>query len=249
MFDDLPKPIRSRLCLGLMMLCFLCIFCWCPGKVLDEMSTHELCTICCCSVLPATAMRLDGVLAPRGLRRLTALHTLGVVNIAWDPSVLEDIKMLTQLRKLRVTGVNKQNSKKFCSTLATLSRLESLSVWSEAKQDLSGCLDGDAKFSPPKDLQSLKLYCKLVELPKWIQQLKNLVKLRLSNTRLKNHDAAIQALGELPNLAILNMWQNSYEGEELHFLEGSFGSLVVLMLDFSNIKMSSLDEEHSANLS
>uniref|UniRef100_A0A0E0BU18 Uncharacterized protein n=1 Tax=Oryza glumipatula TaxID=40148 RepID=A0A0E0BU18_9ORYZ len=235
-FDDLPKPIRSRLCLGLMMLCFLCIFCWCPGKVFDEMSTHELCTICCCSVLPATAMRLHGVLAPRGLRRLTALHTLGVVNIAWDPSVLEDIKMLTQLRKLGVTGVNKKNSQKLLSALAALSRLESLSVWSQGNEDLSSCLNGDYEFSPPKDLKSLKLYGKLVELPKWIQQLKNLVKLKLTDTRLKNHDAAIQALGELPNLAILNMWQNSYEGEELHFLEGSFGSLVVLMLDFNNIK-------------
>uniref|UniRef100_A0A0D9Y0B8 NB-ARC domain-containing protein n=1 Tax=Leersia perrieri TaxID=77586 RepID=A0A0D9Y0B8_9ORYZ len=194
------------------------------------------------------AMRLDynGVVAPRGLRRLTALHTLSVVDIAPKPSVLQDISRLTQLRKLGVTGVNKKNNKKFLSALAALSRLESLSVRSEGKPGLWGCLDvADDKFSPPKDLKSLKLYGNLVELPKWIRQLKNLVKLNLRGSFLKDHGAAIQVLGELPNLAILCLLKGSFqssEGGELHFLQESLPSLMVLELDLGGSKYVKFEE-------
>nr|ABA98919.1 Leucine Rich Repeat family protein [Oryza sativa Japonica Group] len=204
-------------------------------------NTRDICCLFCCGILPSIAMRLqgNGVVAPRGLRRLTALHTLGVVDISWQPSILQDIKRLTHLRKLEVTGVNKKNSKKFLSALAALSRLESLSLISKGKLGLWGCLDAEEKFSPPKDLKSLKLHGNLVELPKWIGKLNNLVKLKLSEIGLKDHDAAIQVLGKLRNLSIHCLPRKSFhslEGGELNFSEGSFKSLVVLKLHFGGSK-------------
>jgi hypothetical protein len=152
---------------------------------------------------------------------------------------------------LEVTGVNKKNSKKFLSALAALSRLESLSLISKGKPGLCGCLDAQEKFSPPKDVKSLKLQGNLVELPKWIKQLNNLVKLKLSETMLKDHDAAIQVLGMLPNLTILCLSRESFhslEGEELNFSEGSFKSLVVLELNFSGSKCVKFEQGAFLNL-
>ncbi|XP_052137918.1 disease resistance protein PIK6-NP-like [Oryza glaberrima] len=241
--EKLPELMRNRLCIFTAALLLLCLACTTSsiGMLDDEINTRDVCTLGCCSFLPSIAMLLDGngVVAPRGLRRLTALHTLGVVDISWESSVLQDLKKLTQLRKLEVTGVNKKNSKKFLSALAALSCLESLSLISKGKPGLWGCLDAEEKFSPPKDLKSLKLHGNLIELPKWIGKLNNLVKLKLSETGLKDHDAAIQVLGKLRNLTILCLPHKSFhslEGGELNFSEGSFKSLVVLELDFSGSK-------------
>uniref|UniRef100_A0A0E0MN49 Uncharacterized protein n=1 Tax=Oryza punctata TaxID=4537 RepID=A0A0E0MN49_ORYPU len=210
----------------------------------DEGNTRMVCTLCCCCPPHISAVCLDrhGVLAPRGLRRLTTLHTLDIVNIAKEKTVLEDIKRLTQLRKLGVSGVNKKNSQKFCSALAALNSLESLSVISVGQLGLSDCLDWDDKFSPPKALKAIRLHGNLSKLPEWIQQLKNLVKLRLSNTRLEDHNAVIRVLGELPNLAILCLWNRPFQGGEIHFQEGSFRSLIVLELDFSGFKFVTFEQ-------
>ncbi|KAB8117821.1 hypothetical protein EE612_060250 [Oryza sativa] len=228
--EELPEVMRNMLCIFTAALLLLCLACTTSsiGMLDDEINTREICSMFCCSILPSIAMRLqgNGVVAPRGLRRLTALHTL-------------------------VTGVNKKNSKKFFSVLAALSRLESLSLLSKGKPGLCGCLDAQEKFSPPKDVKSLKLQGNLVELPKWIKQLNNLVKLKLSETMLKDHDAAIQVLGMLPNLTILCLSRESFhslEGEELNFSEGSFKSLVVLELNFSGSKCVKFEQGAFLNL-
>uniref|UniRef100_A0A0D9Y0B7 NB-ARC domain-containing protein n=1 Tax=Leersia perrieri TaxID=77586 RepID=A0A0D9Y0B7_9ORYZ len=213
------------------------------SNVDENMNTvYAACTTFWCIALPSIAMDLNslGVVAPRGLRRLSALHTLGVVHIAHDSSsVLRDIKKLTQLRKLRVTGIDEENSQKFFSTLSALINLESLSVSSEGALGLEGCLDADDMFS---DLRSLKLYGSLVELPNWIQQLRNLVKLKLDGTLLKDCKDAIQVLGKLPNLAILYLASLWFEDGELHFLEESFPTLMVLDLDFGARKDVTFDK-------
>jgi hypothetical protein len=135
----------------------------------NGVSRRDVCTRMCCSVIPAMAMLLDkhGVLVPRGTRKLKALRTLGTVNIArWGKAILQDIRRLTQLRKLGVTGVNEKNGQELCLAIVGLSRLESLSIRSEGKPGLCGCLDG--MFSFPESLQRLKLYGNLVKLPEWI---------------------------------------------------------------------------------
>lgn len=177
-----------------------------------------------------------GVVVPRGVRKLKSLHTLGVVNIRDNGKVvLRDIRKLTQLRKLDVTGLNKKNCQELRSTLAELSRLESLSIISIDESGLRGCLEGVS--SPPENLQNLKLHGTLVKLPQWIGGLQSLVKLVLENTILREVDATMQVLGKLPNLAILRLVLHPFnEGEELRltFHPESFPSLMVLHLYLMN---------------
>uniref|UniRef100_A0A8I6X0Z3 Disease resistance R13L4/SHOC-2-like LRR domain-containing protein n=1 Tax=Hordeum vulgare subsp. vulgare TaxID=112509 RepID=A0A8I6X0Z3_HORVV len=195
----------------------------------------------CILMLPKTIIKLQklqhlrarclifyGVLVPRGMRKLKALQTLGVVNIGRAGKViLQDIKRLSQLRKLRVTGINKENGQELCSAIVGLSRVESLLIGSEGEPGLCGCLDGE--FSFPGTLQSLKLYGNLVKLPEWVQGLKNLVKLKLRSTMLSEDHDAMQLLGKLPNLVSLHLLKKSNHGGQVFRLhEGAFPSLVLL---------------------
>nr|CAB3483673.1 unnamed protein product [Digitaria exilis] len=168
---------------------------------------------------------------PRGIGKLKALHTLGLVNLAWDKAILQDIKRLTQLRKLAVTGINKKNGQEFCSVVANLNCLESLLVQSRGYPGICDCLDGIS--SPPKNLQSLKLYGDLAKLPRWIEGLHTLVKLTLRSSRILEYDEAMQVLGKLQNLASLRLWAKALQGEDfcLTFHPEAFPSLTVLGLN------------------
>ena len=186
-------------------------------------------------------------MVPRGIRKLKDLHTLREVNVGRGNNVLRDIGMLTGLRKLGVSGINKKNGRAFCSAISNLSRLESLSVSSAGKPGLRDCLD--LISSPPENLQSLKLYGNLEKLPVWIKELQHLVKLKLVDTRLLKHDATMELLGKLPKLEILvllRFWSSS-ECEQLDFKSPqggiAFGSLRVFTLEVTaNIKSIKFDE-------
>ncbi|KAK8447922.1 hypothetical protein SEVIR_8G177101v4 [Setaria viridis] len=195
----------------------------------------DACTFACCVRFPAVMMGFYeeiGAMVPRGTRKLKELHTLREVNVGRGNAVLQDIKMLTGLRKLGVTGINRKNGPAFRAAISKLSRLESLSVSSSGKPGLHGCLD--AISPPPENLQSLKLYGNMETLPQWIKQLPHLVKLKLVSTRLLEHDDAMEFLGKLSKLEILSLSRQSFQGEELRFRSQqtgrAFGSLRVLML-------------------
>jgi hypothetical protein len=223
----------------------LCLACCAPKFLEDvedldgDLDRQDVCTFWCHVVFPTLASRrLEpyGVVVPRGMRNLKGLRTLGLVNITNGKAILQDIRRLSQLRKLAVSGVSKKNSQEFCSTLADLSRLESLSVQSSVEPGLHGCLDGVS--SPPKNLQSLKVSGTLVELPGWIEGLHSLVKLVLESTLLREFDATMQVLGKLPNLAILRLRYHPFlpfdikRGERIRltFHREAFPSLMVLEL-------------------
>jgi Leucine-rich repeat (LRR) protein len=146
---------------------------------------------------------LVGVMVHARIDKLTALHTLGVVNIgaSGGKAILKELKDLTQLRKLGVSGINKKNSKKFSSTISDHVHLESLSV--QLDKDCHVCLD-DISL-PLKNLQSLKLYGLVDKLPGEIKQLSKLVKLELEMDTLNQDDIAV--LGDLPNLCTLRVKQ------------------------------------------
>ncbi|KAG2562908.1 hypothetical protein PVAP13_8KG301500 [Panicum virgatum] len=184
------------------------------------------------------------------LRQLQVLDVRGTRVNALPKTIihlrkLQFIKMLTGLRKLGVTGINKKNGPAFRLAISNLSRLESLSVSSAGKPGLRGCLDGVS--SPLENLQSLKLYGNLEKLPEWIKELPHLVKLKLSGTRLLEHDAAMELLGKLPKLEILVLSWSSFQGEELAFksLQAgiAFESLRVLRLaGITNVKSLKFEE-------
>jgi Leucine-rich repeat (LRR) protein len=229
----LPKQVKNKICMLTLSSALFCVTC-CAPKILDEdMNRCDVCTAFCCACFPFVARRLDGrgVVMSSGLNKLTALHTLGTVNIGRGKDLLQDIKRLTRLRKLGVVGVNKENGKEFCSTLSTLSNLESLSVRSLEEPGLEGLLVFDGLL-PPENLRSLKLEGNLVELPGWVDGLHNLVKLSLKRSMIAEQDTAMQILGSLPNLALLRLQESSFQGDQLHFTlaAGAFPSLVVLEL-------------------
>nr|CAB3452306.1 unnamed protein product [Digitaria exilis] len=174
------------------------------------------------------------VVFPRGLSKLKALHTLECVDITRGEAILQDIKRLTRLHKLAVTGVHKKNCQEFCSTLSHLTCLESLFVGSQGEAGLHGCLDGLS--SPPKTLRSLKLWGALDKLPEWIAGLHNLVKMGLWYTELTEVEGTIQVLGKLPNLSVLRLWNKTFKtAEPCCFAtrrEALFPSLTLLVLEY-----------------
>ncbi|KAM3355198.1 hypothetical protein ACQJBY_025783 [Aegilops geniculata] len=236
-FEDADE--QSLMNLPLYSAC-CCVACCAPNRLADvlylddgaQLNRRDVCTAFCCTILPyyaAGGRSRGGVEVPRAIWKLKALHTLRTMDVSVGKPVLKDIKKLTRLRKLGFTGISKRKSQELCSAIARLSSLESLSLQSHGEPGLSGCLDGLS--SPPENLQSLKLIGNLVELPKWIQGLKNLVKLKLWRSRISEHDAAIRVLGNLPNLATLRLWGDSV-GEEARFsfCREAFPSLKVLQL-------------------
>ncbi|XP_044974232.1 disease resistance protein PIK6-NP-like [Hordeum vulgare subsp. vulgare] len=159
--------------------------------------------------------RLVGVQVPEEIGKLTALHTLGVINVAASgaKAFLPELKKLTQLRKLGVSGINKHNSKHFFAAISYHGHFESLSVRLNKDNNNQGCcLDGIPL--PLKNLRSLKLHGLNEKLPDWgSDQLSKLIKLDLEMATLMESD--IEFLGKLPQLCILRIRQ--LQDPELHF--------------------------------
>ena len=72
-------------------------------------------TCCLSRFLFRSQLQADagGVVVPRKIGNLSALHTLGVINI--NSITGGELKKLTQLHKLGVCGVNRANSQELCS--------------------------------------------------------------------------------------------------------------------------------------
>ncbi|RLM69266.1 hypothetical protein C2845_PM17G07470 [Panicum miliaceum] len=178
-------------------------------------------------------LQVVGVEVMSGIGELTALHTLGVINIgvAGGKVILKELRKLTQLRKLGVSGVSKKNVKELSSAILCHSRLESLSVWlnkhsqvcfkkNKHSQDFMDGMfpENTNETSGPEiklqSLQSLKLYGLGDKLPKWIKQLDNLRKLVLEMTELS--EDAISSLRDL-KVSILRLCIKQLPGGKLNF--------------------------------
>ncbi|VAI26825.1 unnamed protein product [Triticum turgidum subsp. durum] len=165
-----------------------------------------------------------------GIAKLKALHTLGNVFVCRGNGKVTVKKLgeLTQLRKLKVKGINDKDSCELWSAIAGHSQLLSVSVESQLGDVLDGCLGKG--LTPPIRLESLTLDGRLVKATEWIGKLQNLSKLVLEHSKLKQDDDTIRALGFLPNLAVLRLKTCSFEGTKLHFQSSSFLNLMVLEL-------------------
>ncbi|TKW01707.1 hypothetical protein SEVIR_8G196600v4 [Setaria viridis] len=172
--------------------------------------------------------RNGGVVVPGRIGQMTALHTLGVidVSVASGRATLKELKNLTQLRKLGVSGVNSENCQELCSAISCHANLESFSVWFDKGVNRAGCLDTISQH--PVKLQSLKLYG-LVDsnLPTWINLLTNLGKLNLQMTTIPQDE--VEALGNLPKLRTLCLHFKEFQCGKLDFCTG-FPALQLLQV-------------------
>jgi Leucine-rich repeat (LRR) protein len=173
------------------------------------------------STPPASSSRLSefikhrglvGVKVPRGIGELTALHTLGVVNVdaSGGKAIVEELKKLTQLRKLGVSGINRHNINEFFSETSCLVHLESLLV--QLDEDNQSCLEHISL--PWENIQSLTLYGLQDMLP-LRSPLRKLSKLDLEMDNLQS--IGMEFLAKLPELCILHLRVKQLEDGKLHF--------------------------------
>ncbi|CAO2150414.1 unnamed protein product [Urochloa humidicola] len=162
----------------------------------------------CCGVSRLRCIKKlgnGGVEVPQRIGSLMVLHTLGVVNVcgASGKTILKEIKNLTKLRKLWVSGINGGNIQQLWSAISDLGYLESLSVRVDmGKKGSYVSLDGISRL--PKTLKSLKLYGHIYRMPLWIRQLGHLKKLDLETTILTAQDID-DVLSELPENVFIRL--------------------------------------------
>ncbi|CBI26378.3 unnamed protein product, partial [Vitis vinifera] len=133
--------------------------------------------------------------------------------------------ILSQLRKLGIIKLRKEDGRSLCSSIEKMKNLGSLDVTSLKEEEI---IDLNHLSSPPLLLKGLYLKGRLEDLPGWIPTLDNLSKISLRWSRLKNNP--LEALQALPNLVQLQLL-HAYEGEALCFKAGGFQKLKSLKLD------------------
>ncbi|KAG2611409.1 disease resistance protein Pik-2-like [Panicum virgatum] len=228
-----------------------------PRAVAALVSRLRLQELCTSHHLRHSASPCGGVEAPRGIGKMVALNSISVidVSVASGQAILEELKNLTQLRKLGVCGVKWENCHKFCAAVSGHPHLESLSVWLDKNQ--GGSLD--AISPPPKQLQSLKLCGHVGKLPAWIKPMSNLRKLKLRLTMITQYE--VDLLKDLPSLSTLCLYFMDFQYGELRFRgSGCFCQLLLLeigcncrlqSITFESLVMSGLEvlEIHCSNVS
>ncbi|KAM0916432.1 hypothetical protein ACQ4PT_010156 [Festuca glaucescens] len=127
------------------------------------------------------------------------MHQVSEQSGASGKAILGELKKLTQLRKLAISGINHGNWQDMCCTISGHGYLVSLSVRLDDKQEDKGVTYslGDI-LVPPKTLECLKLYGGNVHVsPVWMEQLSNLRKAHLELTISTQEE--IDSLVKLPN--------------------------------------------------
>ncbi|KAA8521200.1 hypothetical protein F0562_011865 [Nyssa sinensis] len=159
-----------------------------------------------------------------GIGGLQSLQKLCFVEANQGSNILSELGRLTQLRKLGLTKLRREDGMELCSSIQKLSNLRSLDVNSIDEDEIINiqCLS-----SPPRYLERLWLQGRLETLPPWIPSLHSLVKLRLRWSQLG--DDPLESLQALPSLVELQLRQ-AYDGDALHFKAGGFQGLRALYL-------------------
>ncbi|CAL5052472.1 unnamed protein product [Urochloa decumbens] len=185
-------------------------------------TTAKLHMACCCRW-----SKSHGVRVPTGICKLKELQILEVVDIRrTNTKAIEELGELCQLRKLNAItkGATDKNCRTFCKAIQKLSFLRSLSIVS-TDDSSPGTLEwlGSALSLPPL-LRTLKLIGCIGEMPDFFRNLKQLVKIFLCGSELKE-GKTMEILGVLPNLMLLYLYPSSYVGKALVFRGGAFPCL------------------------
>ncbi|CAD6256379.1 unnamed protein product [Miscanthus lutarioriparius] len=155
----------------------------------------------------AENLQACGVKVPRGIWKLFDLHTLGVVDVGatgGGDAIVEELKKLTQLHKLGVCSINRNNIRS-----GPASELDE-----DDDEDEAGWLDDISSL--PVKLRSLKLYGLVRKIPVWTKELKELRKLSLQMTMLPQ-----EGIDDLPcsldHLQSIRLFLSELHDGELHF--------------------------------
>ncbi|XP_004499777.1 disease resistance protein RPM1 [Cicer arietinum] len=184
-----------------------------------------------------------GVQMEEGIKCLKSLQKLYFLEADHGAiKLIQELKMLRQLRKLGIRRVRGEYGNALCDAIQEMNHLESLNI---TAIDQEAILDLDFLSAPPPNLRVLNLKGRLTNLPNWIPNLNYLVKLRLGLSNFE--DDPLGSLQNLPNLLRLNLWDDAFSGECLHFQVGGFPRLKELDLTRLN-RLSSVSIDEGALL-
>jgi disease resistance protein RPM1 len=161
---------------------------------------------------------------------------------------MQELKMLKQLKKLGIRSVQSAHTKAeeeipesqnaLCAAIGEMKFLESLNITAKAEEEI---LDLHS-LSAPRYLRVINIKARLTRFPDWIPELEYLVKLVLSFSKFE--DDPLDSLKRLPNLSRLNLWDDAFSGDCLHFKAGGFPKLQKLDLTRLNrLSSVSIDRE------
>ncbi|XP_057478401.1 disease resistance protein PIK6-NP-like [Actinidia eriantha] len=169
-----------------------------------------------------------GFKAPMGIGSLSSLQKLCSIEANHDNNngmLLIEVGKLTQLRRVQILKLRREDGKALCSSLEKLKNLRSLLVRAIQVDEI---IDLDSLCSPPQHLRTLYLVGHLQRLPHWIPSAFNLVRVCLVYSKLRDAEP-LRSLHDLPNLTHLEIF-TAYDGEELCFKAGAFQNLETLWL-------------------
>ncbi|XP_058204017.1 disease resistance protein RPM1-like [Rhododendron vialii] len=170
-----------------------------------------------------------GFKAPAGIGSLLYLQKLCAIEANRGSNsgiVLREVGKLTQLRRLVIVKLQKEDGTVLCSSLERLDNLRSLEVCAIEEDEI---IDLDSLTLPPRLLlRGLYLRGRLEKIPHWIPSLHNLKRLFLGWSKLRDVDP-LHSLQDLPNLLCLEL-STAYEGDGLFFKAGGFQKLKILLL-------------------
>ncbi|KAM1126602.1 hypothetical protein ACFX2B_041265 [Malus domestica] len=167
-----------------------------------------------------------GVKIHEGIGCLQALQKLSLVEVNHGGiDLIKELGKLRQLRKLGLKKLKREDGRALCACIEKMKHLESLELIAISEDEV---LDLESISTPPEFIRTLFLKGRLEQLPSWISNLQQLVKLGIYWSRLR--DSPLKALQNLPNLLELHLGDMVNVGGQLHFEEGGFQKLRELQL-------------------
>ncbi|ERN19242.1 probable disease resistance protein RF9 [Amborella trichopoda] len=141
--------------------------------------------------------------------------------------IRESLGGFSQLRKLRIEGMDEKDIETVYQSIGKLKCLRSLTLKADgcATQTLHNLA---AVSHAPVLLEKTELYGKLVKLPGWFGTLQYLTKLVLVHSRLNEDE--FTKFQVLPQLTILWLQDQAYMGKAMHCIAGGFPRLEHLKL-------------------
>ncbi|KAF3455923.1 hypothetical protein FNV43_RR00566 [Rhamnella rubrinervis] len=184
-----------------------------------------------------------GIKIKAGIGCLKFLQKLYLVEIN-EIGVIKELGKLTQLRKLGIFKLGREDGKILCQCIEKMELLETLEVTAMSEDDF---IDLEYMSSPPKYIRSLWLKGRLRKLPEWITKLRNLSRIGINWSKLR--DDPLEILKRQHNLVELHIEDNAYDGEKLQFEDGVFPRLKTLRLrNLSGLSSIIIEERALSNL-